>query len=391
MDTDDFIVKRIPKAARPFVVIGAGIVLQATYGIVYTFGNILPYLVSYLRWKVDPNQTNGSMIWLQSLMNGIPFSMVLGGYLERKIGGRKGAIFGSIIYTGSMALSYFSIEHSYFLLLLTFGCMQSFGQGVSYNCILIQAQRWMPHRVGLASGLIVAGFGLGGFFISPLQTKYINPKNLPAGPDGFFTQREILEKVPSLFILMAIVFGITQLIALCFLAEPKNPDEIETQSLISMESTPDLSSRQIVYSSTFKLLFATLFLNAIWCQTTSGFFKAYGMTFIHDDFFLAMISSFAAMANCTSRVLWGLFVDKTSYQTSMMIACTVGSALMWTLATIRWLEDRSFYFLWICGMFTCIGGTYTLVPYACHKSFGSYNFGIAYGLLQLSLVITDYF
>lgn len=41
MDTDDFIVKRIPKAARPFVVIGAGIVLQATYGIVYTFGNDL--------------------------------------------------------------------------------------------------------------------------------------------------------------------------------------------------------------------------------------------------------------------------------------------------------------------------------------------------------------
>lgn len=81
MDTDDVFMKRIPKNFRAICVISAGVVLQLTYGIVYTFGkikclisemfilgNILPYLVSYLRWKVDPTQTIGPMIWLQSIL-----------------------------------------------------------------------------------------------------------------------------------------------------------------------------------------------------------------------------------------------------------------------------------------------------------------------------------
>lgn len=68
MDTTDPIVKRIPREYRAFVVIFAGFCLQATFGLVYSFGNILPYLTSYLRWKVNPDQTNGSLMWLQSMM-----------------------------------------------------------------------------------------------------------------------------------------------------------------------------------------------------------------------------------------------------------------------------------------------------------------------------------
>uniref|UniRef100_A0A914PLN5 Major facilitator superfamily (MFS) profile domain-containing protein n=1 Tax=Panagrolaimus davidi TaxID=227884 RepID=A0A914PLN5_9BILA len=99
METDDVIVKRVPKSVRIIVVVAAGVLLQFTYGTVYTFGNLLPYLVSYLRWQVDATRTSGSMIWLQSFMNGVPFSMLFGGYLERKIGARKSIFIGSLIYT----------------------------------------------------------------------------------------------------------------------------------------------------------------------------------------------------------------------------------------------------------------------------------------------------
>jgi hypothetical protein len=69
LETDDILVKHIPAHMRSFVVLSASVLFMFTLGIVYTFGNLLPYLVSYLRWKVDPNQTNGSMIWLQSFMS----------------------------------------------------------------------------------------------------------------------------------------------------------------------------------------------------------------------------------------------------------------------------------------------------------------------------------
>lgn len=32
-------------------------------------GNMLPYMVSYFRWKVDPSMRFGQLIWLQTLMS----------------------------------------------------------------------------------------------------------------------------------------------------------------------------------------------------------------------------------------------------------------------------------------------------------------------------------
>jgi len=391
MDTEDFIVKRIPPQLRSLIVISAGVILQFTYGIVYTFGNILPYLVSYLRWQVNPYQTNGSMIWLQSFMSGIPFSMLLGGYLEKKIGARMGALIGSFIYTGSILISYFTIQTSYILLLITFGMVASFGQGIAYNCVLIQAQKWLPQRVGLASGLIAAGFGCGAFLISPLQTKFINPDNYQVNEEGFFTQEDLLERVPYLFIFLGAIFGILQLIGLIFIADPIPEIADESSDDLSLiespqEETPTI--KEVLNSSTFKILFFTLYFNAFWCQLTSGLFKTFGMKFIKDDFFLATVSSFAAATNCLSRIVWGLLADKTSYQFTMVIACCMGSSLMWTLGVVKRWNDGNIYFIWICGMFSVIGATYTLVPSAVHKCFGGINFGMTYGIVQLSLTLS---
>lgn len=41
-------------------------------------------------------------------------------------------------------------------------------------------------------------------------------------------------------------------------------------------------------------------------------FQAYGQQFIRDDFFMATVNSFAAVANCLSRVFWGVLVDRVS-------------------------------------------------------------------------------
>ncbi|KAH7727302.1 Protein F10G7.5 a [Aphelenchoides avenae] len=394
METNDTVVKRIPPGLRPWFVIGAGVTIQFTYGIVYTFGNLLPYLVSYLRWKVDPEQTAGAMVWLQSLMASIPFAMLAGGYMERKVGARMGVVIGSLLYTGFIALSYFAIQKSFFLLLLTFGFFSSFGQGMAYNCILIQCQRWLPHRIGLVGGLITAGFGSGAFIIAPIQTKFINPDNLHVNADGFFTQEELLERVPKVFLLLAMIFGVLQLVAVFFIANPAKSTTAENESLLGeddslTEEDAEASARtnhsDIFYSGAFALLFLTLLLNGVWIQTASGLFKAFGQQFIQDDFFLATVNSFAAGINCLSRVVWGAAADKTSYQTTMSIACAIGAVLMWTLSVVKSIGNRFLFMFWICGMFGCIGATFSLVPYGTHRCFGGRNFGIAYGAIQIAL------
>ncbi|CAO4383269.1 unnamed protein product [Caenorhabditis nigoni] len=48
-------------------------------------GNLLPYLVSYFRWKMYPDMRMESLIWLQTLLSGLPMGMVIGGLVERKL------------------------------------------------------------------------------------------------------------------------------------------------------------------------------------------------------------------------------------------------------------------------------------------------------------------
>ncbi|CAD5210141.1 unnamed protein product [Bursaphelenchus okinawaensis] len=402
MDTRDWFVKRISPQYRALSVITAGVCLQFSYGLVYTFGNILPYLVSYLRWKVNPNQTNGSLMWLQSFMSGLPFAMLLGGILEREVGARMGAAIGSVMYVGGLLVSFFSIQVSFYWLLLTTGLIASFGQGMAYVNVLTQCQRWMPKNVGFVSGLITAGFGSGAFLLSPIQTKFINPHNLKVDDDGYFTQPEILERVPYLFLLMGGMFAVIQTIGLLFIADPVQETSDggqESQSLISADGDSDIddevesdvrviTKEEIVKSWTFIILFFTLLCNAIWVQTTSGLFKAYAQSFIKDDFFLATVNSFAAIANCLSRIFWGYVADKSSYQLAMSIACTMGAVLMWGLPFVKWVASPSLFFVWICAMFVGIGATYCLIPYAIHKCFGSANFAITYGFCQLCLAFS---
>ncbi|KAK0395985.1 hypothetical protein QR680_001519 [Steinernema hermaphroditum] len=388
METDDVILLRISSSARPFFAVTGGVLLQLTFGIVYTFGNMLPYLVSYLRWKVNPDLDNGSMIWIQSFMSGLPGAMIVGGIIERKVGPRFGAFLGSLIYTLSTALCYFSIQHSYFMLLVTMGLMQTFGYGVAYNCVLITAQKWLPHRVGLAGGLIVSGFGCGAFMISPIQTRYINPWNYSPNAEGFFTQPELLERVPQVFLVLAVVFAVIQMIGLLFIGERKEiPLAYEDDATLQRQEE-QLTLKEILRSSTFAMLFITLLLNGVWVQAISGLYKAFGQQFVSDDFFLATISSFAAIFNCASRVMWGSLADKTSYQTSMVTACTIGCVLIWTLGLVQLLASPALLFIWVCGMFCCVGATYSLLPYASHKCFGAEHFGLVYGFIQTALTFS---
>ncbi|KAI1700840.1 major facilitator superfamily domain-containing protein [Ditylenchus destructor] len=394
METDHFILRRIRPKLRPVFVVTAAVILQFSYGLLFTFGNLLPYFVSYLRWKVNPTQSPGSMIWLQSLMFGLPGSALAGGLVEKKIGARLGIVIGSTVYTGFLAISYFAIQHSFPMLLISLGIFCTLGEEISYICVLVMSQKWLPNNVGLAGGLVTAGYAMGAFLVSPIQTKFINPKNLPADKDGFFTQIEILERVPKMFLLLAGIFAILQIAAITFIGNPRTTESTQERNSVTLDKhmskkkTAAISLKEVVFSSTFAFLFLTLFLNSVWVQTISGLYKAFGQTFIDNDFFLAVINSLAAACNCSSRVIWGYLADRTSYKTTMSVPCALGAALMWSLIGIKIVANPLLYMLWVCLMYLCIGATYSLVPYATYRCFGGNHFGIAYGLIQLSLPLS---
>lgn len=245
-----------------------GFLIHLILGTFYTLGNVNTYLTSYLRKSnVDPEVTYASSIWLNAaFMLGQGTLMMAGGILENKIGPRLTCLCGSLIFSISIGLTYYTIQMGFIYVVFTYGFLSSLGVGLAYVAPLAAGMKWFPKRKGLVNGITVAGYGLGSLIFTHVQTAYLNPLNLSPDLDGYFSNESILSRVPSLFVLLFGLYLAIQLIGCCLIfTPPRQPNEIifdegrfllirsptEDQATLTFESPNAQSGDQVAggYSS----------------------------------------------------------------------------------------------------------------------------------------------
>eukprot|EP01084_Bolivina_argentea_P187682 323223_1 len=152
---------------RGYISVIGGIIVHLTLGTYYTFGNLLPYLASYLAWKNgntthEYNQYDSSCLWIYSaLAIGLAIGLPIGGKCELYLGPRKMAFIGSFIMTiFGVSATYFTCDNLYFII-INYGLIRGFGIGLAYMCPLVAGMRWFPQSKGFVNGMIVFGFGAG--------------------------------------------------------------------------------------------------------------------------------------------------------------------------------------------------------------------------------------
>ncbi|VDD84238.1 unnamed protein product [Mesocestoides corti] len=184
-------------------------------------GNLTPYMMSYLKIRVDPNLDPGSAVWISAIalaMQGL--SMPLGGAAAPKIGYRAVVIIGSLINSGSVILTYFTIQKGFIYVVITYAVTLGFGFGLSYAIIFSVAASWFPARRALIVGLIVGGFGLGALVFTPIQTMYINPDNVMINnASRLFENDALLDRVPSAFLMLGGSLAALQFIGILLLRQ----------------------------------------------------------------------------------------------------------------------------------------------------------------------------
>lgn len=483
---------RLYLVIRAILVVIGGFMVHLSLGTIYTFGNIAPYIVSYVRNQSHPaNLTEGTTTWIFAFaLIGQGGAMFLGGWMVRKIGPRWTTLIGGLVMSTGVTLTYFTIKVSFWLVLLTYGFLFGVGVGIAYIGPLSAAMKWLPKWKGFANGIVVAGFGLGALIYNAVQTTFVNPHNFPTHKDengeDYFTDPDLLHRVPIMFLLLGGSYAVLQVIGSLLITFPpegygtleqdKAPEldkswpycEVDDNSfkkkdsslqpkggsghLRVVKSSPDVNSRladgrnggpkeeeerekllrdsssptysrestidgksdlesslsssildqpsnnivtslrplQMLKKPNFYMLWSMFLVNGVATLLTATLYKFFGLEIVKDDHFLASVGSVAAIFNCLGRIVWGIVADRVSYKFALTLISGIMTIFLLTLYACFALHGaaaKAYFFIWICAIFFCIGGNFSVFPTATARAYGIQYVSMNYGLLFTSQII----
>lgn len=122
-------------------------------------------------------------------------------------------------------LSYLSVNASFEYLVVTFGFIQNAGCGLIYSIVIVTSAKWNPQYRGFIAGLIIALDSISTFIAMELQTIYFNPKNIPPESDGYFVDLEILNRVPTYFKFVSLLFIVSGTVGVFLMFIPNSTNE----------------------------------------------------------------------------------------------------------------------------------------------------------------------
>ncbi|RTG89043.1 uncharacterized protein DC041_0000735 [Schistosoma bovis] len=227
--------------------------------------NMVPYILSYIKARVDPSVQSQSTVWLSALaLASQGLSMALGGLVYQKAGFRVVVGIGCLLH------------RTYIGVIITYSVLMGLGLGFAYSVVMGVAAKWFPKRRFLIVGLVVGGFGLGALVFTPIQTALINPNNTPVNPETkLFDDPELLDRIPRAFLILGGILISGQIVGFVLMSEKKQ--------------------------------------------------KLFGQEFISDDKYLSIVASITALFNAGGRIMWGAIVDRISFKTVGSILCSVVS------------------------------------------------------------------
>ena len=119
--------------------------LQLCFGTVYAWSFFQTMLVRQLGWS--------------NTDTAIAFGMAL-----PRMGPRKLALAGSALFSLGYLVAALALEYNSLLLFyLGYGVIGGAGIGFGYVTPMATVAKWFPDRKGLATGIVVMGFGVGAF------------------------------------------------------------------------------------------------------------------------------------------------------------------------------------------------------------------------------------
>jgi len=421
-----------------------GVLVYLALGSLYTFGNMLPYMASYLAYKQEGDDLTTYYLDYVSKCNYIFAFTIAGQSVFFPIGGKLGQMYGLklLIIIGAAIQSILGVLCSYFVadrydvMYVTYGLCNGIGIGLAYPNILVLVMRWYPNAKGLVNGIVLCGFGVSALIFDKVQTAIINPHNLEQlQKTGFAHADAMMERFPFIFLYLGGVYFAMQMIGVLLMSVPPKKefavsslppqvqsqqaqavavstnDEDEQQPLImtSMSTElrleqssdqllqqsamvappPDFDFMDVVSDLRFWQLYLNFFIDGIVIVFVATQWKIYSNDLgVTDDAYLSLIGSISSAFNGGGRILFGWILDKNrSFRFTMGCVNIVEAMLLFTWP---YCFGQAIPMIWTCLLFGCFAANFSVFPTTISMFFGEKNVGINVGLIFSSQIFSAF-
>lgn len=144
--------------ANRWAIAWAGVIVMIMLGTVYAWSNFTSPLIAAFGWS----STETSLVFGFAIFF-LGIGAVFGGRWQDRVGPRTVTTTGVVMWGVGNLLAAVG-PHQFWWWFLTYGLIGGFGNGMAYITPVATVTKWFPDKRGLASGMVVMGFGLGAFF-----------------------------------------------------------------------------------------------------------------------------------------------------------------------------------------------------------------------------------
>ena len=342
-------------------------VLQLCFGTVYAWSFFQTLLVRQLGWSFTETAWAFSLTILS-----LGTSAAWAGALLPKVGPRRLAVTGSVMFAVGYVLASLALKWDMLALFYVgYGVIGGAGIGLGYVTPVATVAKWFPDKKGLATGIVVMGFGVGAFLLSkglaPLLVFYL---------EGDLSQ---------VFLGLGVIFACVLIPCSLLLSNP--PAAVEAVA----EQTPADESDSVapyLRSSEFALMWIVFFFNIaagisvisfqsellqeVWGLADPTVEPAtladYGATLI----------AVSSLCNGVGRLFWGLLSDRLGRVKVFRILLASQMVVFGVLMTERnpWV-----FSILVCYVLLCFGGGFATMPSFVLDVFGPQKMSTIYGTI----------
>ena len=342
-----------------------GTVMLLVLGSLYAWSTYRGPLVDEFGWSISSAQMTFSISMMTFCLGGLVSGVVTG-----KKGPRVPMILSAVFMFAGLYLA--SAIDSLAGMYIAYGVLYGFGVGIGYTAVIGTVVKWFPDKTGMASGILLMGFGFSSLIVGKVGARLI-------GDIGW----------RDTFMYFGIAFGVIVL-AVSFFVRPPASEEVQSLQIDTKkgaEPYAEKDSRQMLAQKNFWFYF-------IWAVVLSaaglcivGNAATYADSICGDLETAATVAGVISVCNGIGRVIFGSMFDAKGYKATMLsvivvfIAATVillGSAATNSMAVL--------VIAYVLAGFAYGGVTPTNSAFAA-KFFGKKNYSLNFSIVNMNLLV----